>query len=196
MEIVKSRYATKKFNGKIVPESKMQELYEMIRLSASSYGIQPWKIKVVTDAATKKALTPASYNQAQIESCSHLLVFCTDTNLKGLLVEFREMLVKGNVPSEVIETMIKMIEGGSNSMTEEQQNAWLSKQVYLAAANAINGAKALGLDSCPMEGFNASEYSKILKLPKHLQPTLVIPVGYAADTARPKLRYAKDKIFI
>ncbi len=55
----------------------------MIRFAPSALNLQPWKVKVVTDEDTKKKLSAASMEQAQINSCSHLLVFCADTDLSG-----------------------------------------------------------------------------------------------------------------
>ena len=66
--------------------------------------------------------------------------------------------------------------------------SWAQQQVYLALANAVNGAKALGFDSCPMTGFDPSALSKILGLPSHIVPTALCPVGYAADAPMPKAR--------
>ncbi|MDD1666434.1 MAG: nitroreductase family protein, partial [Methanomicrobiales archaeon] len=67
--------------------------------------------------------------------------------------------------------------------------------VFLALGNALNGAKSLGLDSCPMGGFDPKEYARILGLPPHLVPTMLCPVGYAADTPEPKIRFPVEEIF-
>src|SRR3989338_5744684 len=55
------------------------------------------------------------------------------------------------------------------------------RQTFLALGNALNGAKSLGFDSCPMEGFDPKEYTKILGLPGNLVPTALCPIGYASD---------------
>jgi nitroreductase len=73
--IVMSRYATKKFDGRKIPETKVNELLDMVRFAASAINLQPWKIKIVTDQKIKEQLRPAAFNQEQITSCSHLLVF-------------------------------------------------------------------------------------------------------------------------
>ncbi len=189
-EIVQKRYATKSFDGKTVPQEKIDELFEIIRLSASSFNLQPWKIKVIHDKETKEKLAPASWNQPQIASCSHLLVFCADTNIKENIAKIDKM-TGGNAKEYV-----KMMEDFEAKMPADKKLSWAQRQVYLAVGNAINGAKSLGFDSCPMEGFNPEEYAKILKLPKNLVPTTVVPVGYASDTPRPKMRFAKKEVFI
>ena len=80
-------------------------------------------------------------------------------------------------------------------MNEEQKKSWAQKQTYIALGNALNGAKALGFDSCPMEGFNPEEYSKILALPKNIIPSVLCAIGYAADEPPTKIRFEIDEIF-
>ena len=63
---------------------------------------------------------------------------------------------------------IGMMRGFAKGMTPDQIKVWAQKQVYLAVGNALNGAKALGFDSCPMEGFDPKGYAKALKLPESL----------------------------
>jgi len=80
-KIVMKRYASKKFDGKKVSEEKVKKLMEMIKHAPSSFNIQPWKIVIITDSNLKEKLLPVSWNQPQITSCSHLLVFCADKNI-------------------------------------------------------------------------------------------------------------------
>jgi nitroreductase / dihydropteridine reductase len=194
-EIVHSRYATKKFDGKKADQKKVDELLELIRYAASSFGLQPWKIKVITDQATKEKLAPASWNQPQITTCSHLLVFCANTDIDGLIDNYEKYMKKGGAPEEAIKGYIGMMRGWAQGLDDAKRLSWAQRQAYLALGNAINGAKSLGFDSCPMEGFSSDEYAKILKLPKNIIPTALCPIGFAADTPRPKLRFTKEEIF-
>jgi len=91
-DIVMSRYATKKFDGKKIPEKKVDELLEMVRFAPSALNLQPWKIKIVTDQKIKVQLKPAGFNQEQITTCSHLLVFCADPDYDGLIKKARSAL--------------------------------------------------------------------------------------------------------
>ena len=99
-ELLMSRYATKKFDGKIIDENKLDQLFEMIRFAPSALNLQPWKIKVVTDVETKKKLSAASMEQAQIKTCSHLLVFCANTDLDGNAQKITNLMKKVGVPDE------------------------------------------------------------------------------------------------
>ena len=195
-KIVMERYAVKSFDGKKVPQAKVDELFEIIRFAASSFNIQPWKIKVVTDAAMKKALVPASWNQPQIESCSHLLVFCADKNIAGNINMLEKLMIKNGADASGIKGYVEMMRGFENKLSDEQKLAWAQRQAYIALGNALNGAKSLGFDSCPMEGFSPEDYSKILKLPSNIVPTALCPIGYASDEPKPKLRFSKEEVFM
>jgi nitroreductase len=193
-ECVMQRYATKKFDGRTIPEAKVNELLELVRFAPSALNIQPWKIKVVTDTKTKEALRPASNNQEQITTCSHLLVFCADSDYDSLVKRLGALMKKNNVPVEIIEKVTGMAALFAAGMSREQQAAWSQAQTYLALGNALNGTKSLGFDSCPMGGFDPKEYSRILKIPAHLTPVMLCPIGYAADKPGPKIRFAQEEI--
>jgi nitroreductase/dihydropteridine reductase len=193
-QIVMSRYATKKFDGKKIPEKKVDELLEIVRFAASAINLQPWKIKVVTDQKVKEQLRPAAFNQEQITTCSHLLVFCADPDYDSLIKRLGVLLKKSGVPEETQKMITGMAENFTKPMTAEQKLAWSQAQTYLALGNAINGAKSLGFDSCPMGGFDPKEFSRILKIPPPLVPTMLCPIGYAADKPMQKVRFAKEDI--
>lgn len=194
MKIVMSRYATKKFDGKKISEKKIDELLEMVRFAPSALNLQPWKIKLVADQKTKDLLKPAAFNQEQVTTCSHLLVFCADPDYDSLIKRLGALLKTSGVPVETQKMITDMAAGFASPMSPEQRLAWSQAQTYLALGNALNGAKALGFDSCPMGGFDPKEFSRILKIPPPLVPTMLCPVGYAADKPMQKVRFAKEDI--
>lgn len=194
--IVMNRYATKSFDGRKLPDKKINELLELIRYSASSFGLQPYKIVVVKDKETKEKLLSASWNQPQITTCSHLLIFCADTDIKSRVDKYEKLLLKNNKDNNSVKKYVEMIRGFEQQMSEDKKLVWAQKQVYIALGNAINGAKSLGFDSCPMEGFIPEEYSKILSLPKNLVPTVLCTVGYANDKPRPKIRFDNKDLYV
>jgi nitroreductase/dihydropteridine reductase len=192
--IVMSRYATKKFDGRKLPETKIHELLEMVRFAPSALNLQPWKIKVVTDQKIKEQLKPAAFDQEQVTTCSHLLVFCADPDYDSLIHRLGALLKKTGVPEELQERVIGMAVQFTKPMSPEQKLAWSQAQTYLALGNALNGAKSLGFDSCPMGGFDPKEFTRILKIPPPLVPTMLCPVGYAADKPMQKVRFPKEDI--
>jgi nitroreductase len=193
-KIVMSRYATKKFDGRKIPETKVAELLEMVRFAPSAINLQPWKIKVVTDQKTKELLKPAAFNQEQVTSCSHLLVFCADPDYESLIARLSALLKKSGAPEEMQKMVVGMAVQFTKPLSPEQKLAWSQAQTYLALGNALNGAKSLGFDSCPMGGFDPKEFSRILKIPPPLVPVMLCPLGYAADKPMPKVRFPKEDI--
>jgi nitroreductase/dihydropteridine reductase len=194
-ELLTKRYATKLFQPQAVPEETMQELLEMVRLAPSGLNVQPWRIKVVRDAETKAKLSPATHDEAQINSCSHLLVFCADTDWAALTQRLGRVMKERTVPDMIWAKVM----GIADEMAQEPEpdlRAWIIGQAFIAATYGLLGAQALGLDCCPMTHFDPGEYSRILGLPENIVPVVLLPVGYAADEARPKWRYPLGDILI
>lgn len=186
-DIVKKRYAVKKFDNRKIPSEKVEELLEMIRFSPSSSNTQPWKIVVVTDDEMKEKLRKVSMDQQQITTCSHLLVFCADTDFKF------DKLIELMPNAESYYTGLK---NNFSTMSYDDKLLFASNQVFIALGNALNGAKSLGFDSCPMGGFSSEGYKEVLDLDANLVPVVLCPIGYAADKPRDKVRFSKEDVFI
>lgn len=195
-EIVENRYSCKKFNGEKVPKDVFEKLQHLIRMAPSSFNLQPWKIIIVTDQETKEKLFPHSWNQVQITTCSHLLVLCAETDVDKLISRLKNAMIKNKVDKERVESYIAYMTNAMKKKSEEEVLIWAKNQVFLALGNALNGAKSLGLDACPMGGFLPDEYKKVLDLPDDLVPTVLCPIGYRADSPRPKVRLSKEDIFL
>jgi nitroreductase len=102
---------------------------------------------------------------------------------------------QAKVPEEDVKMVMEMSREFFLGRPPDAQLAMAQHHVFLALGNAVNGAKSLGLDSCPMGGFDPKEYARILGLPPHLVPTMLCPVGYAADRPEPKIRFPVEEIF-
>ena len=161
--ILKERYATKQFDDKKIDNDKIEQIKDMIRLSPSAINLQPWKIKIVSDENLKEKLSPASMDQPQIKSCSHLLVFCAKKDLDKSAEKIINGFKSANVPEENIQLIESVLERflsmfpGDAAIVESQHN------VFIAAITAIYAAKSLGIDSCPMQGFDQQIIQKFLK---------------------------------
>jgi nitroreductase len=194
-ELLTERYATKLFQPKAVPEETMQELLEMVRLAPSGLNVQPWRVKMVSDARTKAKLSPATHDETQINSCSHLLVFCADVDWTAQTQRLGRVMKERTIP-DMVWAKVMSIADEMAQEPEPELRAWIMGQVFIAATYGLLGAQALGLDCCPMTHFESGEYSRILGLPENIVPVVLLPVGYAADEARPKWRYPLGDILI
>jgi nitroreductase / dihydropteridine reductase len=194
-DLLTSRYAAKAFQPKAVPEETMTELLEMIRLAPSGLNIQPWRIKVVVAADVKAELLAVAPDEPQIGACSHLLVFCADTDWAGQTQKLGRTMKEKAIPDKVY----GIVMGIAAEMGQEPENelqSWIVGNVYIAATYGILGAEALGLDSCPMTHFPAAEFSRVLDIPQGIKPLLLLAVGYAADESKPTWRYPLSDILL
>ena len=197
------RYATKKFDaGKKVSDEDLETILEATRLSASSYGLQPYHVFVITNQELKEKLRPYSWNQSQITDASHILVFANT-------IDFGEELIEGyvqnlsetrNVPLENLKDYADFMKSNLLDLPVDIKNNWTARQVYIALGNVMQAASELKIDTCPMEGFQADEYNKILGLTeKNLNTTVVLPIGYRSDEDEtqhyPKVRKSKEELF-
>jgi len=194
--IVTQRYNVKKFDGTRIADARLKELFDIIRYAPSANNLQPWKIKVIASRETLDRLVPATlpFNQERVKTCSHLLLFCADKDLESHWQRLETALRKAGYLEEVIEHMSNVARMITGRGPEERLNRsqW---DVFLAVGNAVNGARALGIDAALMGGFNAKEYARILALPENLAPTLLVALGKAADEPLPKVRFSQDEIF-
>lgn len=203
LETRKWRYATKKFDAsKKVSEEDLQILLEATQLSASSYGLQPYHIYVISNQEIKQKLRPASWNQSQIEDASHIIVFANTTDFGPELVDsYLDNVSKTRkIPSEGLKGYGDFMKSKLLDLPNETKAEWTSKQAYLAFGNLMQAAAELKIDTCPMEGFEADKYNEILGLTnKNQNATVVLAVGYRskADETQhySKVRKSKEELF-
>ena len=181
------RYATKQFDSerKISPED-WAALEESLRLTPSSFGLQPYKILVVADPATREKLVPVSWGQRQVADASHFVVFTIKSNLgEADIVDYlnRIATVRG-IPVESL-SMLRdlMFENIIKGMDVIQRRVWQTRQVYIALGNLMTSAALLHIDACPLEGFVPDQYDDILGLNKlNLNTVVACAVGYRSAT--------------
>lgn len=192
------RRAEKNFDPtKKVSEDDLKKILHAIQMAPSSFGIQPYHIYVVSDPEVKKQLRASAYHQAQFEEASHLLVFASRSDLGARVNAYFEMASGGS--PEVREKMKEyeaMMEGFVSGLPEGAHKAWADRQAYIALGFALAAAAELGIDSCPMEGFNSAEFDSILKLPTSQKSAVVLSLGYRKmEEAHPKVRFPESDLF-
>jgi nitroreductase len=191
------RYATKKFDPakKIAPDL-WAKLEQAAVLSPSSYGLQPWKFVVVTDPETRKKLHPVSWNQSQILDASHLVVFAARNPPTPADVErhvARTAQVRG-IEAANLDGFKNMMLGTVSRMTEKDAHNWAARQCYIALGVFLSACAMVGVDACPMEGFQPDKYDEILGLKiKGYSAAVIAVAGYRLSTdpaaANAKVRF-------
>jgi len=185
IERLKWRYATKKFNDqRIITDEKLDIIKHAFNLTATSYGLQPIKMMVISDKELQEQLVEHSYGQKQVAQASHILVFCIDTVIDADYIKAYFKLVREtrNTPSAILKPFEDDLIKSFASKDDSNISAWASKQAYLALGNLLTVCAVEKIDACPMEGFMPDKYDDILKLAqRHLKSVLVLPIGYRAD---------------
>ena len=157
----------------------------------------------MTDPILRAKLLPASYGQAQVIDASHLVVFAARTNLGQTEVDrlIKQTASTRGVSVESLAPFRGMLVGGIvQSMDEPARNAWARNQTYIAPGNLLTSAALLGIDACPMEGFDRAQFDEILGLKaKGLATAVIAAVGYRSPADNyanaPKVRFPKEQVF-
>jgi nitroreductase len=185
IEQLKWRYATKKFNpSKKLSKAKLTILLEAFNLTATSFGLQTLKLVVVENKTLREPLVAATYNQQQVLQASHLLIICIQDNIKStdIINYYNNIKHIRNTPETILKPYREDLKNMMQNMSVTERQQWSTNQAYIALGNLMTVCAIEGIDSCPMEGFIATEYDKLLKLnQKGLKSVLLLPVGYRAD---------------
>lgn len=183
MELIKNlqwRYAVKQYSDELVSEDKIDQIIEAINLSASSCGIQPYRLFVITNPEMRQRLSMGSFN-AQIQASSHLLVFAalneiTSEYIADYIAMMEQQRNLENGASNILrDTLISYF----STQTPEQNAIWSDKQAYIGLGTALIAAAELKVDATPMEGFDPKVFDEVIGLSeKGLHASVIISLGY------------------
>lgn len=185
IEQLQWRYACKKFDAsKILSKAKLNILKESFNLTATSYGLQPLKMIVVSNPELKQQLVPLTMEQRQVKDASHVLVFCIETELTSKYIQeyFDRVERIRNTPRAILKPFETFLVEDFSEKSPTTVEAWMEKQAYLAMGNILTVCALEGIDACPIEGFEPKKYDRLLGLDTlGLKSVLVLPVGYRAE---------------
>jgi nitroreductase len=204
IEALKWRYAVKQYDSsKTISESDLDILKESIRLTPTSFGLQPFQVLIIENKEIKEKLKKASFGQSPITDCSHLIVFAANKNIPHNQVDeyMKNVAATRNIELEKTKGFGDYIKGAIAPMTEEQFILWNTKQTYIALGFLMHTAAELRIDATPMEGFDASEYDEILGLSKNgLTSTVICPIGFRSvvdkNQFQAKVRKSSEELFV
>ncbi|WP_234109774.1 MULTISPECIES: NAD(P)H-dependent oxidoreductase [Chryseobacterium] len=203
IDALERRYSVKKFDidKKVAPEI-LEKILEAGRLSASSLGLQPYKIYVVENPEVLKRLQDAFYNPSQITTCSHLIVIAAKRNLEEQYIDgyFRHISDVRNVTMQTLEGFRNSIMSFRDNIEKENLLHWNEKQAYIVLGNLMFAAALENVDSSPMEGFRQEVIVETLGLDHEKEKVSVtLALGYRAEDdpfqKMKKVRKPGDKLF-
>ncbi len=199
MKAMDFRHACKIFDEKRkIEEKEIRYILEAGRKSPSSFGMEGWKFLVVTNEALKERLRPACWNQVQITSCSHLVVILAAiNNLKPQSGVPAERFARRPLSKSQIEAYIERYKThlSDTFSSDERTYAWSARQTYIALANMMTAAAFIGIDSCPIEGFEKAKVEEILGLDTNeYQVSVLLPLGYRLNGQPAHIRLPFEKV--
>ncbi|HWV72729.1 MAG TPA: nitroreductase family protein [Pseudosphingobacterium sp.] len=183
MELInhlKWRYATKKYNTEKVSDEKIDRILEAINLTASSCGIQPYRVLVISNPEIRAQLGAGSFN-GQIVNSSHLLVFAAFNEISTTYIEeYIKMAEKQrNLPEGGMDDLKNKLINYFSANSTEANASWANKQAYIGLGTALVAAAELKIDTTPMEGFDAQQFNEVLGLKaKGLHTAVILSLGY------------------
>ncbi|TNE52985.1 MAG: NAD(P)H-dependent oxidoreductase [Bacteroidetes bacterium] len=185
LEDMKWRYATKKYDPtRKISSEDLQILLDTIRLSPSSYGLQPYQFLVIENTEIRAQLKEKAFQQNQITDASHLILFCVKSDINDELIES----YLGQV-AKIREQSPQQLSGYGSFMKKklseqspEERSVWASKQLYIVLGHLLHAAAQLKVDSTPIEGFEKEAFDEILGLhQKGLKSVVACALGYRSE---------------
>lgn len=187
------RYAVKQFDPtRKIDAAVWADLEKSLALTPSSFGLQPWQFLIVDNPDVRAQLVPHSWHQRQVADASHLVIMAVRTSIDHAYINsyLDDVAATRQTNRDALAGFEKMLTGAASMLTPE----WAARQAYIALGQFMLAAALLDIDTCPMEGFSAPDYDRILGLADHGLTTAVLcPAGYRAPTdsyaAAPKVRW-------
>ncbi len=188
------RHACKLFDEeKKISSEDLHFILEAGRLSPSSFGMEPWNFIVVQNQELKEKIRPACWNQPQITTCSDLLIITAKVDAPARKEYYEKMFTRREMPQEMLEKYLSVYRQFINGL--HSVYGWSARQCYIAAANIMSYAAMIGVDSCPIEGFEKDKLEEILGLnTTKEQVALVVALGYRAEEPGGKVRLPLDEV--
>ena len=197
------RYAVREFSPEKLSGHIVETLVDAARKSASSYGLQPYKILVLESKSLRQDLLPYSYGQQKVVDCSHLIVFAAHTNIGDHTVDryVTQFEKTRGVPAAGISGYVTHMKEALASKSQAEKQAWAHQQAYIALGTLLTAAASMRIDSCPMTGFDHNAYDDVLGLANlGLESSAIVALGYRSARDRssglPKVRFDYDDLVI
>ncbi len=197
LEAMQSRFACKRYSDKKIAEEDLLSILEYGRLTPTSFGLELWAFHVVERPKLREHLYNACFEQESVLTAPLSIITLSRAHSyldpNGPSVRERGLRFPGS-----IEAYIEDYTPYYDFLHEEDRlECWSRSQGYLAVANMMTGAAALGIQSCAIEGFDEDLVLAILGLDREdWTVSMVIPFGYPAEPARPKIRASLESLVV
>ncbi|MBL4889483.1 MAG: nitroreductase family protein [Candidatus Lindowbacteria bacterium] len=183
LEAIRSRRSLKHFDPdhKMTPE-EVNEIMSLVVLSPTAYNIQNWRFVVVDNSDLRMKIREAAWGQAQVTDASLLVILCADTKSW----EKDPVRYYANAPEDVTKMMLPMIDQYYRDKDQVQRDEAL-RSCGMAAQTLMLTAKAMGYESCPMDGFDFDKVAELINLPNDHLISMFVAIGKGTKDPWPRL---------
>ena len=164
------RHACKTFDpARKIPDDDFRLILEAGRLSPSSFGFEPWRFVVVQDMALREKLRAVSWGaQGQFPTASHVIALLARKEDMRPGSDYTEHMMRDVIrmsPEAIARRHTFYPQFHETDFHLQEPRAlfdWSCRQAYIALANMMTAAAMIGIDSCPIEGFNQENAEAVL----------------------------------
>lgn len=166
------RVAVRVYNEQEISHSDMEFILDSAWLSPSSIGLEGWRFVVLNRkqiAKLRDALKAVAWGaQSQLETASHFVFLLAEKNARFDSEIVKNSLIRRGINDEsAIDNRLAFYESFQKHDMQIADNPrllfeWTAKQTYIALGNMLTTASMLGIDSCPIEGFDYDSVNRIL----------------------------------
>ncbi len=179
---IETRRAVKHFDpAHRMSDAEIRQLMGLAIKSPTAFNIQNWRFVLLRDPEQRKQVRAVAWDQAQVTDASLLIVLCA--NLKSWELEPHRYWV--NAPQEVQDFVLPAIDGYYRDKEQVQRDEAM-RSCGLAAQTLMLTAKAMGYESCPMDGFDFAEVGKLINLPEDHVIAMFVAIGKGIKEAWPR----------
>jgi nitroreductase len=182
LEAIKTRRAVKHYDPTHrMTEQEIEQLLSLAVLSPTAFNIQNWRFVLVRDPALRREIRAVSWDQAQVTDASLLTVLCAD--IKSW--EKQPARYWAEAPQEVQDFLVPAIDQYYRGREQVQRDEAM-RSCGIAAQTLMLAAKAMGYESCPMDGFDYDAVGKLINLPSDHLVAMFVVVGKPTKEAWPR----------
>jgi nitroreductase len=181
-EAISQRRAVKHFDpDHQMSQDEIDQLLSLAILSPTAFNIQNWRFLLVQNPELRKEIRSVSWNQAQVTDASLFIILCADLRswAKSPQRYWR------NASQETQDFLLPAIEHYYQGLEQVQRDEGM-RSCGMAAQTLMLAAKAMGYDSCPMDGFDFDAVGKLINLPEDHAIAMYVTIGKAINSAHPR----------
>lgn len=181
-EAIRTRRAVKNFDPEYKISGEQQaELLDLAMQAPTAFNLQHWRFVVVDDMELRKKIRAVAWDQAQITDASMLVILCADT---GSWQKYAAKVWE-HAPEAVRDMMVPAIDGYYRDQPQVQRDEAM-RTCGIAGQTLMLAARDLGLDSCPMDGFDFKAVAELIHLPADHVISFIVAIGKKTRDVWPK----------